>query len=144
MGLVAFLFFLVSALYYVWSGSNDFDKRKWFKFFLGFIASLIGVFVLGFIFKGVTALLPAFSDKIAGGLLMKIFMSVFSVLGMKFVVVMACTIFSKIMAFHRKYNTENYLKLSSFAYRLSPGLLLLAKILVSLGGVLAFYGIWLA
>ncbi|MCU8585964.1 hypothetical protein [Erwinia pyrifoliae] len=144
MGVVAFLLFLVGTLYYVWNGNDDFNKGKWFQFFLKFIAAFIGIFILGFIFKGVTALIPAFSNKIAGGLLMKVFMSIFSVLGMKFVVVMAYTMFSRIMVFHRKYNVENYDKLSSFAYRLAPGLLLLAKILVSLGGILVFYGIWLA
>ncbi|WP_048697757.1 hypothetical protein [Erwinia piriflorinigrans] len=144
MGAVAFLLSLVGSLYYVWNGNDDFNKGKWFQFLLKFLAAFIGVFILGFIFKGVTALIPAFSNKIAGGLLMKVFMSIFSVLGMKLVVIMAYTMFSRIMAFHRKYNVESYDKLSSFAYRLAPGLLLLTKVLVSLGGGLAFYGIWLS
>ncbi|MCT2387707.1 hypothetical protein [Erwinia pyrifoliae] len=114
------------------------------KFGLIFLAVILGAFVLAFILKGMVALFPSIPKEAAGVFMMKFCGALTCILGLKFLVVMLCAIFNNIMSFHHKYNEDNYDKLSSISQRVSPGLLLLAKFAVSLGGVLMFYGVWLA
>ncbi|WP_167139194.1 hypothetical protein [Candidatus Pantoea formicae] len=71
-------------------------------------------------------------------------LSLLSVLGIKFMVVMLCAIFKSIMRFHEKYNQQHYDKLVSISNTLSSPLFILAKCVISFGSVLIFYGIWLA
>ncbi len=71
-------------------------------------------------------------------------LSLLSVLGIKFMVVMLCTIFKSIMSFHEKYNQQHYDNLVSISNAFSSPLLILAKCVISCGSVLIFYGIWLA
>lgn len=44
---------------------------------------------------------------------------------------------------HKKYNAENYEAISSITRVVAPGLLIVAKSVVSLGSVLMFSGLWL-
>ena len=63
--------------------------------------------------------------------------------GLKVTVVLLCTIFSGIIGRHKKYNAKNYEAISSITPVVAPGLLIVAKCLVSLGSVLMFSGLWL-
>lgn len=44
---------------------------------------------------------------------------------------------------HKRYNAENYEKVSSLTRVAAPGLLIVAKSAVSLGSILMFSGLWL-
>lgn len=44
---------------------------------------------------------------------------------------------------HKRYNAENYEKLSSMTRAVAPGLLIFAKSLITLGSFLMFSGLWL-
>ncbi|WP_168404144.1 hypothetical protein [Erwinia amylovora] len=144
MYVTGFIFSLVGVLFYIWNGNDFFDKKAWLRFGLKFLAVILGAFVLGFILRSLIEFFPIIPREAAGVFMMKICGASTSILGLKFLVVMLCAIFNNIMSFHKKYNEDNYEKLSSFSQRVSPGLLLLAKCAVSCGSVLIFYGIWLA
>lgn len=144
MKIIAFVIFLIVTIMYVWNGRDNFDKKMWLKFGVKFVLLLFGVIILGFTLKLLVSLFSGFTNEMAGRLMMQIALSFTFILGMKFLVVMACTMFSRMMSIHKTYNTENYGKLSSLSNRFAPGLLLLAKVIVSLGSALIFYGIWLA
>ncbi|WP_048697749.1 hypothetical protein [Erwinia piriflorinigrans] len=144
MFVTGFIFSLISVLFYIWNGDDFFDRKAWIKFGLMFLSVILGAFVLAFILKVVFALFPSVPKEIAGIFMIKFCGALTSILGLKFLVIMLCTIFNNIMSFHQKYNEHSYDEISSFSQRVSPGLLLLAKFAVSLGSVLIFYGIWLA
>ncbi|WP_338560836.1 hypothetical protein [Erwinia sp. E_sp_B04_7] len=144
MNVIAFLFFLAVAVYYVWNGKDFYKKKDWVGLGKKFIAVLIGVVILAFVLKGLVEIIPGFSNNTAGDLMEKIGMSFIMVLGMKFLIVMLCAIFSRIMDFHRIYNAKNYQKFSPLTIKVAPALLIVAKCIVSLGSVVIYYGIWLA
>ncbi|MFB5173756.1 hypothetical protein AAIO65_14435 [Erwinia amylovora] len=144
MYVTGFIFSLVGALFYIWNGNDFFDRRCWLKFGLKFLAVFIGTIIFGFVQKGLMAIFPSYSNELARYLMARLGLSFLSVLAMKFLIVMLCTMFSGFMRFHKKYNSENYQALSSLSKGFSPSLLILAKCVVSCGSVLIFYGIWLA
>ncbi|CAX54421.1 hypothetical protein [Erwinia pyrifoliae] len=144
MSVIVFLMFLMGAVFYIWNGNDFFDRASWLKFGLKFLAIFTGIIIFGFFQKGLMAIFPSYSNELARYLMTRLGLSFLSVLGMKFLVVMLCTMFSGFMRFHKKYNSENYQALSSLSNGFSPSLLILAKCVVSCGSVLIFYGIWLA
>jgi len=142
MNFLAFLFFLVVAFYFIWNSKGSGDKSE----MAGIGKMLIGVFVsiiiMGFVFKGLLAMFPGLTHHTARNLMNELGASFLAVWGMKFLIVAISTIFSRIMSFHKKYNADNYKKFSPFTNKLAPGLLVLAKCIVSLASILIFYGIW--
>lgn len=142
MEIIAFLFFLIITLYYVWNGKDFYNKSEWTAFGKKFIAVLVGVVIMAFVLKGLVAIIPGFTNNSAGNLMEEIGMSFIFILGMKFVIIMLCAIFSNVIGFHRNYNTDNYKKFSPLTNKLAPGLLIFAKCIVSLGSVVIYYGIW--
>ncbi|EXU77411.1 hypothetical protein ABW286_22855 [Erwinia papayae] len=144
MRTTGFIFFIFITLWYLWAGKDFFNKKDWLLFFLKFIGVLILTVIFGFMLKFLMSVWSGLSLSTAKELTSKFGASLSVVLGMKFLVVMLCEIFSRIMGFHQKYNQENYNGLSSLANKFSSPLLILAKCVVSCGSMLIFYGIWLA
>ncbi len=64
--------------------------------------------------------------------------------GMRFMLVALCNVFGAIMDFHKKYNAENYRRFSPAINKLTPGLFIFSKVILSLGAIVIYYGIWLA
>ncbi len=144
MNWIGFLFFLMLALCYLWNGKDTFNNKEWISFGLKFLAVILGVFIFGFIFKFFATVVPVISVTTAKYLTVTLFLSFTMILGTKFLVVMICAIFSRIIAFHRDHNKDHYQEIASISNRYGSSLILLAKCLISFGSVLIFYGIWLA
>ncbi|MDF7647069.1 hypothetical protein F3J38_13725 [Pantoea sp. Acro-805] len=144
MKYLAFFFFWVVTVYYVWNGKDFYNKKEWAGFVKKFIAVLVGIVLLAFVLKGVVLIIPGFSNDLAGDLMEEIGVSFIFILGMKYMIVMICTLFSGIMDFHKKYNADNYTRFSPAVSKLVPGMLIFAKCVVSLGSIVIYYGIWLA
>ncbi len=70
-------------------------------------------------------------------------MSLLCVWGMRFAVALLCTLFSGVLAAHKKMNFRNYEKISLMSRTVAPPLFVFAKLLLSLGSVLMFSGLWL-
>ncbi|WP_417878439.1 hypothetical protein [Vibrio sp.] len=144
MKFIAFLFFWTVTVCYVWNGKDFYNKKEWSSFSKKFIGVLIGIVVLAFFLKGLVLVIPGFSNDLAGDLMEKIGASSIFILGMKFIIIMICSLFSGIVDFHKKYNADNYARFSPTASKLVPGMLIFAKCVVSLGSILIYYGIWLS
>lgn len=106
MKLIAFLFFWLFSVYYIWNGKDFYNKSEWVGFGKKFVGVLIGIVVFAFILKGLVAVVPGFTNDAAGDLMEEVGMSFIFIFGTKFVILMLCAIFSKIMGFHRNYNAE--------------------------------------
>ncbi|RRZ88106.1 hypothetical protein [Erwinia sp. 198] len=144
MKYVSFLFFVLISIGYIWSGKDVFVRKDWIKFGQHFISVAIAITIVGFIIKGSLAVFPEFSRSTARFILAGFSLSSIMVLGLKFLVVMMCAIFARIMKFHQVKNQNNYNNLSVFTSGISLPMLNFFKLLLSAVGVIIFYGIWLA
>ncbi|KGI62319.1 membrane protein [Enterobacter sp. UCD-UG_FMILLET] len=138
-----FLLFLVWALALIWNGKDLFNKKQWFLAGLMFVLVLVATVVIGFMLKWFAQSMSLFSVATAKHYSIIFSMSFLCVWGLKITVVLLCTIFSGITGGHKKYNAENYEAISSITRVVTPGLLIVAKSVVSLGSVLMFSGLWL-
>ncbi|MEE3664279.1 hypothetical protein V2I52_20525 [Brenneria sp. g21c3] len=147
LNVMAWLGFITSwviTLLYIWNGKDSFNQRNWILFALIPIFILIGMVIFGLALKNILTVWPFISEHTAKTATIILPASLLSMWGMKFLVVMLCTAFSRMLDFHHKHNTfENYAKLSSLSNNFGPTLLILAKCLVSAGSILIFYGIWI-
>ncbi|WP_312546327.1 hypothetical protein [Pantoea eucalypti] len=141
---IAFLFFWIVTVYYVWNGKDFYNKKEWAGFGKKFVGVLVGIVVLAFALKGLVLAIPGFSNDFAGDLMEEIGISFIFILGIKFMIIMICTLFIGVVGFQKKYNADNYARISPTASKLVPGMLIFAKCVVSLGSIVIYYGIWLA
>jgi predicted transglutaminase-like protease len=137
------VFFTLITLAYIWNGDDLFNKKQWFLAGVMFVLVLVATVVIGFTLKWLAQSMSLFSVATAKHYSIIFSMSFLCVWGLKVTVVLLCTIFSGIIGRHKKYNAENYGKISSMTHVVAPGLLIIAKIVVSLGSVLMFSGLWL-
>ncbi|MFH7930203.1 hypothetical protein QCJ92_00021900 [Enterobacter roggenkampii] len=143
MHLFFFFIFMIWTLALIWNGKDLFNKKQWFLAGLVFVMVLVATFVIGFTLKWLAQSMSLFSVETAKHYSIIFSMSFLCVWGLKVTVVLLCTIFSGITGGHKKYNAENYEAISSITRVIAPGLLIVAKSVVSLGGVLMFSGLWL-
>lgn len=138
-----FILFLILTLVLIWNGKDLFSKKQWLKTGLMLVLVFVATVVISFIFKWLAQSFSLFSVATAKQYSIIFSMSFLCVWGLKVVVVLLCTIFYSIMGVHKTHNTQNYEKISSVTRAVAPGLLIVAKGLVSLGSVLIFSGLWL-
>ncbi|MBL5840132.1 hypothetical protein [Enterobacter asburiae] len=137
------MFFILITLAYIWNGKDLFNKKQWFLAGLMFVLVLVATVVIGFTLKWLAQSMSLFSVATAKQYSIIFSMSFLCVWGLKVTVVLLCTIFSGIIGRHKKYNAENYEAISPITRVIAPGLLIVAKSVVSLGSVLMFSGLWL-
>ncbi|WP_258526875.1 hypothetical protein [Enterobacter cloacae] len=138
-----FTIFMIWTLALIWNGKDLFSKKQWFLAGLMFVLLLAATVVIGFTLKWLAQSISLFSVATAKQYSIIFSMSFLCVWGLKVTVVLLCTIFSEIIGGHKKYNAENYEAISSITRVVAPGLLIVAKSVVSLGSVLMFSGLWL-
>lgn len=143
MKYTGFTFFVLISIGYIWNGKDVFLRKDWVKFGLHFIGVAIAITIVGFIIKGSLAVFPEFSRSTARFILVGFSLSSIMVLGLKYLVVMMCAIFARIMKSHQANNQKNYNDLSDFTSGISLPMLNFVKLLLSAVGVMIFYGIWL-
>ncbi|HDR2621991.1 TPA: hypothetical protein QCI71_002885 [Enterobacter chuandaensis] len=137
------VFFIFVTLAYIWNGKDSFSKKQWFLAGLMFVLVLVGTVVIGFTLKWIAQSMSLFSVAKAKQYSIILSMSFLCVWGLKVTVVLLCTILSRITGWHKRYNIENYEKISAVTRVVAPGLLIVAKSAVSLGSILMFSGLWL-
>ncbi len=140
----AFLFFLIATVYFIWSSEISYGKKALAGIGKAFIGIFIAIIAIGFVLKGLAAIIPGFTRDSAGDLMEELGVSLIFVWGMRFILVALCNMFGTIMDFHKKYNADNYRKFSPTTSKLAPGLFIFAKVILSLGSIVIYYGIWLA
>ncbi|WP_261308023.1 hypothetical protein [Enterobacter roggenkampii] len=138
-----FILFMIWTLALIWNGKDLFSKKQWFLAGLMFVLVLVVTVVIGFTLKWLAQSMSLLSVAAAKQYSIIFSMSFLCVWGLKVTVVLLCTIFSGITGGHKKYNAEHYEAISSLTRVVAPGLLIVAKSVVSLGGVLMFSGLWL-
>ena len=137
------IFFTLITLAYIWNGKDFFNKNQWLLAGLMFVLVLVATVGIGFTLKWFAQSMSLFSIATAKQYSIIFSMSFLCVWGLKVTVVLLCTIFHGVIGAHKKYNAENYEKISSITRVVGPGLLIVAKSVVSLAGVLMFSGLWL-
>jgi len=138
-----FIVFMIWTLALIWNGKDLFNKKQWLLAGLMFVQVLVATVVIGFTLKWLAQSMSLFSVATAKHYSIILSMSFLCVWGLKITVVLLCTLFSGIMGGHKRYNAENYEKLSSMTRAVAPGLLIFAKSLITLGSFLMFSGLWL-
>ena len=138
-----FILFMIWTLALIWNGKDLFNKKQWLLAGLMFVLVLVATVVIGFTLKWLAQSMSLFSVATAKHYSIILSMSFLCVWGLKITVVLLCTLFSGIMGGHKRYNAENYEKLSSMTRAVAPGLLIFAKSLITLGSFLMFSGLWL-
>ena len=138
-----FILFMIWTLALIWNGKDLFNKKQWLLAGLMFVLVLVATVVIGFTLKWLAQSMSLFSVATAKHYSIIFSMSFLCVWGLKVTVVLLCTLFSGIMGGHKRYNAENYEKLSSMTRAVAPGLLIFAKSLITLGSFLMFSGLWL-
>ncbi|MEG6293675.1 hypothetical protein [Enterobacter bugandensis] len=138
-----FIVFMIWTLALIWNGKDLFNKKQWLLAGLMFVLVLVATVVIGFTLKWLAQSMSLFSVATAKHYSIILSMSFLCVWGLKITVVLLCTLFSGIMGGHKRYNAENYEKLSSMTRTVAPGLLIFAKSLITLGSFLMFSGLWL-
>ncbi|MEP8658072.1 hypothetical protein ABKV25_03645 [Enterobacter asburiae] len=138
-----FILFMIWTLALIWNGKDLLSKKQWFLAGLMFVLVLVATVVIGFTLKWLAQSMSLFSVATAKQYSIIFSMSFLCVWGLKITVVLLCTIFHGVIGGHKKYNAENYEAISSITRVVAPGLLIVAKSVVSLGSVLMFSGLWL-
>lgn len=144
MEIVAFIFFLLVTVYFIWSSEISYGKKTLAVIGKAFIGIFMAIIAIGFVLKGLAAIIPGFTLDAAGDLMEKLGASLFFVWGVRFILVALCNLFGTIMNFHKKYNADNYRKFSPTTSKLAPGMFIFSKVILSLGSIVIDYGIWLA
>ncbi|AMG58385.2 hypothetical protein [Pantoea vagans] len=144
MEIVAFLFFWLVIVYFVWSNETSYRKEMLAGIGKAFIGIFIAIIAIGFVLKGLAVIIPDFTLDAAGDLMEKLGASLYFIWGMRFILVALCNLFGTIMNFHKKYNTGNYRIFSPTINKLAPGPFVFSKVILSLGSIVIYYGIWLA
>lgn len=138
-----FLFFLILTLAVIWNEKSTFDKKQWLTTGLMLVLVLLSTVVIGFFLKWLALSFLLFPVAVAKKYSIIISMSLLCVWGIRFAVALLCTLFSGVMAAHKKMNFRNYEKISLMSRTAAPPLFVFAKLLLSLGSVLMFSGLWL-
>lgn len=144
MEIVAFLFFWLVTVYFIWSSKISYGKRTLVRIGKAFIGVFIAIIALGFVLKALVAIIPGFTRDAAGDLMEELGVSLLFVWGMRYILVALCNMFGTIMDFHKKYNADNYRKFSPITSKLAPWLFIFLKIILTFGSIVIYYGIWLA
>ncbi|NEG62583.1 hypothetical protein GQQ23_09575 [Pantoea agglomerans] len=144
MKILAFLFFLFVTLYFIWSSKISYGKKTLAGIGKAFVGVFIAIIAIGFVLKGLAAIIPGFTRDAAGDLMEALGASLFFIWGMRFILVGLCNMFGNIMDFHKKFNADNYRRFSPANNKLAPGLFIFSKVILSLGSIVIYYGIWLA
>lgn len=144
MGIAAFLFFLLVTIYFIWSSKVSYGGKTLAGIGKAFIGIFTAIIAIGFVLKGLAAIIPGFTRDAAGDLMEALGVSLVFIWGMRFILVALCHIFGAIMDFHKKYNAKTYRRLSPAINKLAPGLFIFSKVILSLGAIVIYYGIWLA
>lgn len=134
---------MIWTLALVWNGKDLYNKKQWILTGGMFVLVLLATVVIGFLLKWLAQSISLFSLATAKQYSIMFSMSFLCVWGLKFTVVLLCTIFSGITKGHKRYNAENYEEMLSVTRTVSPGLVIVAKTIISLGGFLMFSGLWL-
>ncbi|MCE1969617.1 hypothetical protein LWT57_06275 [Enterobacter cloacae] len=138
-----FILFMIWTLALVWNGKDLYNKKQWILTGGVFVLVLLATVVIGFLLKWLAQSISLFSLATAKQYSIMFSMSFLCVWGLKFTVVLLCTIFPGITKGHKRYNAENYEEMLSVTRAVSPGLVIVAKTIISLGGFLMFSGLWL-
>lgn len=138
-----FILFMIWTLALIWNGRDLFNKKQWLLAGLMFILVLVATVVIGFTLKWLAQSMSLFSVATAKHYSIILSMSFLCVWGLKVTVALLCTLFSGIMGGHKRYNAENYEKVSSLTRVAAPGLLIVAKSAVPWEAYLCFqvYGL---
>jgi len=144
MEILAFLFFWSVTVYFIWSSKISYGKATLAGIGKAFVGIFIAIIAIGFVLKGLAAIIPGFTRDAAGDLMEALGASLFFIWGMKFILVGFCNMFGTVMDFHKKYNADNYRRFSPAISKLAPGLFIFSKVILSLGTIVIYYGIWLA
>lgn len=144
MGIAAFLFFLLVTIYFIWSSKVVYGGKTLAGIGKAFIGIFIAIIAIGFVLKGLAAIIPDFTRDAAGDLMEALGVSLVFIWGVRFILVALCHIFGAIMDFYKKYNAKTYRRFSPAINKLAPGLFIFSKVILSLGAIVIFYGIWLA
>lgn len=143
MNWLFFFSFLILTLALIWNDNNLFNKKQWISMGLMLGLVLLSTAGIGFLLKWLALTFSIFPVAVAKHYSIILSMSLLCVWGMKFTVVLLCTIFSGVMAGHKKYNAPNYEKISRVTHTVASPLFIFARLLLSLGCVLMFSGLWL-
>ncbi len=138
-----FILFMIWTLALIWNGKDLFNKKQWLLAGLMFVLVLVATVVIGFTLKWLAQSMSLFSVATAKHYSIILSMSFLCVWGLKVTVVLLCRRYFRDYGGHKRYNAENYEKLSSMTRAVAPGLLIFAKSLITLGSFLMFSGLWL-
>lgn len=139
---LAFILFSLATSYSIWNGQDHFDKKAWLIFGIKWLLAIIGP-ILGFIL--LLKILIYYSLPVDwlipwSSMLM---LSLFVLLGLKFMIVLIGLQFDLQLGFHRHVNsTDNYHKVSHLLKNYGPPLLLAIKAILSLNAICILYAIW--
>ncbi|MGC0904821.1 hypothetical protein WKH25_10665 [Pantoea agglomerans] len=142
--IIAFLLFLLVTEFFIWSSKISYGRKTLAGLGKAFVGVFIAIIAIGFVLKGLAAIMPGFTRDAAGDLMEALGASLFFIWGMRFILVGLCNVFVNIMDFHKKYNADNYRRFSPAINKLAPGLFVFLKVILSLGSIVIYYGIWLA
>ncbi|MEN4647061.1 hypothetical protein ABEG74_22755 [Pantoea agglomerans] len=142
--IIAFLLFLLVTEFFIWSSKISYGRKTLAGLGKAFVGVFIAIIAIGFVLKGLAAIMPGFTGDAAGDLMEALGASLFFIWGMRFILVGLCNMFGNIMDFHKKYNADNYRRFSPAINKLAPGLFVFSKVILSLGSIVIYYGIWLA
>lgn len=142
--IIAFLLFLLVTEFFIWSSKISYGRKTLAGLGKAFVGVFIAIIAIGFVLKGLAAIMPGFTRDAAGDLMEALGASLFFIWGMRFILVGLCNMFGNIMDFHKKYNADNYRRFSPAINKLAPGLFVFLKVILSLGSIVIYYGIWLA
>lgn len=144
MEIIAFLLFLLVTEFFIWSSKISYGRKTLAGLGKAFFGVFIAIIAIGFVLKGLAAIMPGFTRNAAGNLMETLGASLFFIWGVRFILVGLCNMFGNIMDFHKKYNADNYRRFSPAINKLAPGLFVFSKVILSLGSIVIYYGIWLA
>ncbi|WP_200137656.1 MULTISPECIES: hypothetical protein [unclassified Pseudomonas] len=142
--IVAFLFFYLVTLYFIWTTRIAYGKKTLAGIGKGLVGVFIAIIALGFMLKGLAAVIPGFTKGAARHLMGVLGISLVFIWGMRFMLVAMSNMFAAIMGFHKTYNADNYRRFSPVLSKMAPGLFVFMKVILSLGCIVIYYGIWLA
>ncbi|MDF2042922.1 MULTISPECIES: hypothetical protein [unclassified Pantoea] len=142
--IIAFLLFLLVTEFFIWSSKISYGRKTLAGISKAFVGVFIAIIAIGFVLKGLAAIMPGFTRDAAGDLMEALGASLFFIWGMRFILVGLCNLFGTIMDFHKKYNAGNYRRFSPAINKLAPGLFVFSKVILSLGSIVIYYGIWLS
>ncbi|AWH27597.1 hypothetical protein C1931_00835 [Stenotrophomonas sp. YAU14A_MKIMI4_1] len=143
MHAVLYAAFQALALWLLWTGQKSDTKTQWLKVGVLLLLVFAGTVGISVLLKWMAQSLALFTVATAKQYAIAVSMSLLCLWGMAMLIALINVIGTSIKRFHETYNADNWKKVAPAVGGAQPGVMIVARCLLSFASALMLSGLWL-